>query len=159
MANRPRALVSACLLGVRCRYDGGSQRCPGIDRLMEHMELIPVCPEQLGGLPTPRTPSERRDGRVFARDGRDVTDAFLRGAEETCRLAALYGARFAVLKQRSPSCGSSAVYDGSFTGRTVSGSGVTAQRLRQAGLEVFSEEQMDALIKQFECGRKDDAHG
>ena len=146
MVEKRRALVSACLLGMRCRYDGQGQRCPGIDALMDELELIPVCPEQLGGLPTPRAPSERLGDRVVTRHGADVTEAFARGAEETCRLAELYGARLAILKQRSPSCGSSAIYDGSFSGRIVPGSGVTASRLRDMGVEVFSEEDLDALF-------------
>ena len=149
MKEKRRALVSACLLGVRCRYDGQGQRCPSIDALMDELELIPVCPEQLGGLPTPRAPAERRGDCVVTRDGADVTEAFARGAEETCRLAELYDARLAVLKQRSPSCGSGAIYDGSFTGRTVPGSGVTARRLRDMGVEVFSEEDVEALVDRW----------
>ena len=150
MKAKPRALASACLLGVRCRYDGNGQRCPGIEALMDRLELIPVCPEQLGGLPTPRTPSERRGSRVIARDGADVTEAFARGAEEVCRLAEMYGARLAILKQRSPSCGSGVIYDGSFSGRTVAGSGVTAARLRDMGVEVYSEDDLDDLTARLD---------
>ena len=90
MDRKPRALVSACLLGAACRYDGGSQALNRRDALLERCEVVPVCPEQLGGLPTPRTPSERREGRVVSRDGADVTDAFARGAE-ALRLAGLPG--------------------------------------------------------------------
>lgn len=132
-------LISACLIGVECRYDGGGQLLPGLDELMARYQLIPVCPEQLGGLPTPRTPSERRDGRVVTRDGADVTEAFRRGAAQACRIARLYGARLALLKARSPSCGHGEIYDGSFTGRRVPGSGVTAEALAAMGITVYSE--------------------
>ena len=107
-------LISACLLGVRCRYDGGSKPQEPILRLMEKYTLIPVCPEQLGGLPTPRLPSERIGAQVVMKDGTDVTAAYRRGAEEALRLARLFGCRRAVLKERSPSCGSGTIYDGSF---------------------------------------------
>lgn len=137
--NRPRMLISACLLGVNCRYDGNSQTLPELSRLMERYELIPVCPEQLGGLPTPRTPSERRDGRVVARDGKDVTEAFSRGAFQVCRIARLYGAELALLKARSPSCGHGEIYDGSFTGHRVPGNGVTAEALAAMGVTLYDE--------------------
>ena len=101
-----KLLVSACLLGVACRYDGRSKLHPLAQKLCRRHEVIPVCGEILGGLPTPRLPSERREGGVFARDGGDVTDAFRRGAEEVVRLARLTGAQAAILKERSPSCGS-----------------------------------------------------
>ena len=146
MENRPRMLVSACLLGVECRYDGGGQAIDRLDALMARYELIPVCPEQLGGLPTPRTPAERREGRVVNRDGADVTDAFGRGAIQACRIAALYGAKLALLKARSPSCGRGRIYDGSFTGRLVPGDGVAARALMDAGLEVYTENEIDVLL-------------
>lgn len=146
MENRPRMLVSACLLGVECRYDGGGQAIDRVDALMARYELIPVCPEQLGGMPTPRTPAERREGRVVDRDGEDVTDAFGRGAIQACRIAALYGAKLALLKARSPSCGRGRIYDGSFTGRLVPGDGVAARALMDAGLEVYTENEIDVLL-------------
>lgn len=146
MEKRPRILVSACLLGIACRYDGGDNAIPEVRALAERFELIPICPEQLGGLPTPRPPAERRDGRVFTRDGKDVTDAFRRGAEQACRLAALFGARYAVLKARSPSCGRGAIYDGTFAHRLVPGDGVAARALADMGVAVFAEDQVAALI-------------
>ena len=150
MKPRPRALISACLLGVACRYDGTGQALESLDALMERYELIPVCPEQLGGLPTPRTPAELRNGRVITRDGADVTDAFSRGAAQTCALARLYGAKLALLKARSPSCGSGGVYDGSFTGKIVPGEGVAAGALRAMGVRVYSEENAEVLLKETE---------
>ena len=149
MDDRPRILVSACLLGVVCRYDGKGQAIPRLNELLAACEVIPVCPEQLGGLPTPRTPSERVGEKVLAQDGTDVTCAFARGAMEALRLARLTGARLALLKARSPSCGSGEIYDGSFTGRTVPGNGVAAQALVDAGIEIFNEGQIDRLLSKL----------
>ncbi len=150
MHRKPRILVSACLLGARCRYDGRANTCPAALALADCAELIPVCPEQLGGLPTPRTPAERRADRVVARDGTDVTDAFLRGAEAACALADRLGARYAMLKSRSPSCGYGKIYDGSFTGRLVAGSGVAAAALAARGVRVFDEYDAEALRQMIE---------
>ena len=125
-----RILISACLLGARCRYDGVSKLQPWISDLAERHILVPVCPEQLGGLPTPRPPAERRGDRVMTRDGGDVTAQYRRGAEEALRLCRLLGCEAALLKERSPSCGSGMVYDGTFTGVLTAGEGVTAELLR-----------------------------
>ena len=143
---KPRLLVSACLLGVNCRYDGGGKAMAEIGELMELAELIPVCPEILGGLPTPRTPSERIGERVMARDGEDVTAAFRRGAGEALKLAELFGARHALLKERSPSCGAGQIYDGSFSGGLKPGDGVAAELLKANGIEVFGESRVCELI-------------
>ena len=133
-------LVSACLLGTPCRYDGKSKADARVLALAESRAMIPVCPEQLGGLPTPRPPAERRGGQIVALDGADVTDAFARGAEETLRLARLFGCQRAILKARSPSCGRGRIYNGSFTGKLVSGDGVAAALLTENGVEVYGEE-------------------
>ena len=138
-------LVSACLLGCPCRYDGTAKADPRVLALMERHTLIPVCPEQLGGLPTPRLPSERREGGVFDRGGKDVTAHYRQGAEEVLRLARLYGCTHAVLKERSPSCGSGQIYDGSFSHVLVPGSGVAAELLAQNGITVLGESQADIL--------------
>lgn len=143
-------LVSACLLGVNCRYNGKGELAPGIRELMERCHPVPVCPEIMGGLPTPRTPAERSGGRVITRDGDDVTDAYERGAEEAVRLAKLYGCRYAVLKERSPSCGSGTIYDGTFTGTQIPGDGVTAARLAQEGVAVYGESSIGQLISDME---------
>ena len=137
-----RILISACLLGVSCRYDGKSRACPEAVRLLENHELIPVCPEQLGGLPTPRPPAEIQNGQVVSRTGDDVTAAYRRGAEETLRLCRLAGCRAAVLKANSPSCGCGQVHDGSFSGALVPGSGITAQLLKDHGVRVLTEEDL-----------------
>ena len=147
MVSRPRMLISACLLGVECRYDGSGQMLPSLEALMERYELIPVCPEQLGGLPTPRTPAERQGGRVVNREGKDVTAAFSRGAEQACQIARLYGAHLALLKARSPSCGCGEIYDGSFSGRRIPGNGIAAERLTAMGVEVYTEADAEALIQ------------
>lgn len=134
-----KILVSACLLGACCRYDGKSVPNEDIIALGKKHQLVPVCPEQLGGLPTPREPAEIKDGRVVTRDGRDVTEQFERGASETVKLAKTLECEMAVLKERSPSCGCKKIYDGSFSGNTVIGNGVTARMLIQNGICVFGE--------------------
>ena len=139
-------LISACLLGAACRYDGGRQPMTGLERLMERYHLIPVCPEQLGGLPTPRDPAERRGERVMTRGGNDVTAQFESGASEALRLARQFGCAKALLKERSPSCGHGQIYDGSFTGRKIPGSGVTAGLLALHGIAVFGESQWEELL-------------
>ena len=143
-----KILVSACLLGVSCRYDGKSKPHPDVVRLMEKHTLIPVCGEVMGGLPTPRTPAERQGERVVTKDGRDVTVEYRRGAEEVLRLAKLYGATVAVLKERSPSCGSGEVYDGTFTGTLTDGFGVTAELLRDNGIRVIGETAIRTLMEE-----------
>ena len=142
-----RLLISACLLGVACRYDGRSKPHPGAVELARQHELIPVCPEQLGGLPTPRKPSERREERVVMVDGTDVTDQYRRGAEETLRLCRTLGCQAAILKERSPSCGKEQIYDGTFTGTLTDGWGVTAELLRENGIPVYGESEMGELLK------------
>ena len=139
-------LVSACLMGFGCRYDGGVRRLSCLDALGERHVLIPVCPEVMGGLPTPRPPSEIRDGRVITRDGRDVTQAFLRGAQEAARLAQACGCGGALLKERSPSCGLGQVYDGTFTGTLTDGDGLCARLLVGRGLRVIGESQVEELL-------------
>ena len=143
---KERILISACLLGVCCRYDGAGKRHPLAARLLERYELIPVCPEQLGGLPTPRPPAERRGDRVVTQNG-DVTEQYARGAEETLRLCKLLDCQAAVLKERSPSCGHGAVYDGTFSGTLTAGDGVTAELLTAHGIPVYGESQMQELLK------------
>ncbi len=134
-------LVSACLMGFDCKYSGGNNALSPetLDALRRSFRLIPVCPETAGGLPTPREPSERRGERVVSRDGRDVTAAFQKGAALTLRLAKRYGAKRALLKCNSPSCGSGMIYDGSFSGTLIPGDGVTAELLKSRGIAVIGE--------------------
>ena len=128
-----RILISACLLGARCRYDGVSKLQPWISDLAERHILVPVCPE------------ERRGDRVMTRDGGDVTVQYRRGAEEALRLCRLLGCEAALLKERSPSCGSGMVYDGTFTGVLTAGEGVTAELLRAQGIPVYGESRVAEL--------------
>ncbi len=139
-------LISACLLGIRCRYNGTDKRDVRIAKLKEKHHLIPVCPEIYGGLPTPRDPSERVGDKVMGKNGQDVTEEFVRGAEETLALARLYGCKYAVLKERSPSCGFGEIYDGTFSGALTSGSGVAAELLAQNGVIVLGESRMEELL-------------
>ena len=139
-------LISACLLGCACRYDGKSKPHPLAVELARRGLAVPVCPEQLGGLPTPRKPSERQGGRVVMADGRDVTAEYRRGAEEALHLARLYGCTAAVLKERSPSCGKGQIYDGTFTGTLTAGNGVTAELLTAGGIKVYGESELEKLL-------------
>lgn len=143
-------LVSACLLGIRAKYDGGDNTVPQLVEKCKSGGIIPVCPEQLGGLTTPRQPCEISGGtgddvlegkaRVITKDGSDVTQAFVEGAKQVLRIARLYGADMAILKKRSPSCGCCQIYDGSFSGQKIPGAGVTAALLLKNGIKVYSEE-------------------
>ena len=143
-------LVSACFAGVHCRFDQRHAREELIEEMVKRGEAIPVCPEQLGGLSTPRLPAEIVGGdgddvldgeaKVIDKAGNDVTEAFIRGAEQVLALAKKIGAKEAILKEKSPSCGSCWIYDGSFSGRKRAGWGVTAALLRRHGIRVYSEE-------------------
>jgi len=135
-------LCSACLLGIRCRYDGKSKRNRKVIELTKKEILIPVCPEQLGGLPTPREPAEQKGKKVFTRSGKNVTKKFLKGAKEVLRVAELFGIKEAILKQKSPSCGCGKIYDGTFTGKLIKGDGVTTSLLKKNKIKVISEEDL-----------------
>ena len=139
-------IVSACLLGIGCRYDGKHKANPEVLRLKEKYNLIPVCPEIYGGLPTPRVPSERIGESVMMKDGTDVTDNYKRGALETLELCRIYGATTAILKERSPSCGKGEIYDGTFTGALTARDGVTAELLIAEGIRVLGESEINILL-------------
>lgn len=138
-------LVSACLLGVSCRYDAKSKPNENVIGLMKKYNLIPVCPEILGGMATPRLPSERKSDKVFSKCGDDVTKQFIHGAEEALRLANMYGCKKAVLKEKSPSCGFGKIYDGTFSGKLINGNGVAADLLSAAGIAVFGENSSELI--------------
>lgn len=141
--------VSACLLGEACRYDGTARPCARVAALGARHELVPVCPERAGGLPVPRPPAEiagRDPLRVVDAEGRDLTEAFARGASLSAGEALAAGCAGAVLKSRSPSCGPGAVYDGTFSGALVPGWGLAAALLRDAGLPVVDEDADFALL-------------
>lgn len=145
-----KILVSACLLGKSCKYSGGSNKNERVIALGEKHQLVPVCPEYSAQLPIPRPPAEILGGRVFNNLGEDITEKFLDGAEKTLYIAEEYGCRIAVLKERSPSCGFGTIYDGTFSGKTVSGNGITAQLLYDNGIRIFGESQIDRLKKILE---------
>lgn len=143
-------MISACLIGCECRYDQKSCRDQELEQLLREGKVIPVCPEQLGGLPTPRPPAEIVGGdgfdvldgkaRIVDQKGNDVTEEFLAGARQALKLAQTVGATSAILKENSPSCGSTFVYDGTFSGKKVTGTGLTAALFRRHGIEVQSEQ-------------------
>ena len=146
-------LISACLLGCPCRYDGASKPIPeNIRALLDTDTLIPVCPECLGGLPTPRPPAERQGERVINRSGQDVTAEYERGAREILRLARLYRADGVILRDRSPSCGTNGIYDGTFTATLSEGMGVCAALLSREGIRIFDENRNDMTLKNKKIG-------
>lgn len=142
-------LVSACLCGVNCKYSGGNNFNDNCLKLLEKGEAILICPEQLGGLTTPRNPSEivgktedvinNKDGKVIMNSGEDVTQSFLKGAEEALKIAKAAGVKQAILKDGSPSCGCNFIYDGTFTGKKIKGKGITAYILEKQGIKVISD--------------------
>ncbi|PJG58102.1 DUF523 domain-containing protein [Aeromonas cavernicola] len=142
-----RVLVSACLLGQPVRYDGQSKGMVSawLSELGAEGRLLAFCPEVAGGLPTPRAPAERQGERVVTVSGQEVTAEFARGAELALALCQAEGIRFALLKEGSPSCGSSRIYNGRFAGVSVAGEGITTALLRRHGIAVFSEDQLPAL--------------
>lgn len=151
MKNKPKILISACLLGENCKYNGGNNAdaipVDALDKLDQIYELVTVCPECMGGLTTPREPAEIcASGRVLTKfSGRDVTAEFISGAQICADIARKNDCKIAVLKERSPSCGSGEIYDGSFTGRIVSGDGLTTSALKKLGVRVVGESALSEL--------------
>ncbi len=140
MKGKEKIAISACLLGEPCRYDGASQAVEELISLEDRYEWVPICPERLGGLSTPRTPSEIVGERVMMETGEDVTEEFFRGAEAALKIAMDAGVKRAILKSRSSSCGYGEVYDGSFSRRLTAGSGITAELFASWGIEIENEE-------------------
>lgn len=136
-------LVSACLAGINCKFNGTNKENEKIVELIKAGKAIPLCPEQLVGLPTPRKACEGPiDGKTFSEDKEDFTELFTKGAEETLRLCKKYNCTKAILKAGSPSCGSNKIHDGSFSGKLIDGDGITAKLLKENGIEVISEKEM-----------------
>ena len=146
-AKRFPYVVSACLAGLPCRYDGGGNACGAVVALVDAGLAVPACPETLGGLPVPREPCEQRGGRVVGRDGVDRTEAFLRGSRKALAVALAHGCRAAILKSRSPSCGCGRIYDGTFSRTLTQGMGTWARLLQEAGLDLYTEENLPPLEK------------
>ena len=138
-------LVSKCLLGYPCRYDGKSVPCVDIIALKDKYNLIPVCPEELGGLPTPRIPAEVVGDRVIRRNGQDITAEYTMGAKIALTYALENGCKIAILKSKSPSCGKGTIYDGSFTGTLTHGDGITVRLLESRGIQVINEKEAEKL--------------
>ena len=155
----PAVLISRCLLGEAVRYDGGARALDEsvLARLRNRARLVPVCPELAGGLGVPRAPAQIVGGtardvlagraRVRTIEGEDVTPFFIAGGQQALRLARAHGCRFALLKEKSPSCGVHLVHDGTFSGHTVAGQGIAAAMLRAAGVRVFSEAETEDLLR------------
>ena len=141
-------LVSACLLGVHCRYDGNGVLQEELRELSKKHNLIPVCPEIYGGLATPRDPAERIGEQIVTKTGEDVTAQYTKGAEEILQLCKFYDCHYAILKERSPSCGYGRIYDGTFSGTLIDGNGVTAQLLAENGVEIYGESRIEELSHQ-----------
>ncbi len=135
-------IVSACLAGVKCRYDGNDNATNKVIEMVKKGIAIPICPEQLGGLQTPRIPAEIREEKVINKKGENVTSQFEKGAKETLRIAELANCHKAILKQSSPSCGYGKIYDGTHTGRIIKGNGLTAELLSQKGILILTEEDL-----------------
>lgn len=146
--SKETVLISACLLGMTCRYDGQSKPMPPqiLAALTARYHLVPVCPEVYGGLSTPRRPAERQGGRVVTACGDDVTAAFKAGAVQTLELALLLGCKLAIFKEKSPSCGTGIIYDGTFTRTLTSGDGITTALLQANGIRVVGESSIEAIL-------------
>jgi len=129
-------IVSGCLAGINCSYRGTNSEDASIVQLVQEGLAIPVCPEQLGGLTTPRPPAEVKNSRVVTIEGNDVTEAFLAGAKEVLKICQKYNCKEAILKSKSPSCGSGKIRDGNFNGTLIDGDGLTAQLLKEHGIKV-----------------------
>ena len=142
-----KILISACLVGDKVKYNGGDNLSSKIDALLEKYELIPFCPEVEGGLSIPRSPCEKVGDRIMNMDGEDVTDEFYKGAELAFNICLFMKIKIAILKEKSPSCGSKIIYDGSFSHKEISGMGVTAAYLKEKGITIYNEDEIDSLLK------------
>lgn len=136
---KEKILVSACLLGVNCKYSGGNNENDKVFEYLKDKEVIPICPEVWGGLSTPRAAAERKGDQVFTENGDNVTEAFQKGALESLNLAKKLGVKKALLKAKSPSCGSGKIYDGTFSRNLIDGDGVTASLFKENGIEIVTE--------------------
>ncbi len=140
---KEKILVSACLLGVNCKYDGTNNENKKVFEYLKDKEIIPICPEVWGGLTTPRDPSEIKGDRVYSNKGQDVTENFQRGAIESLNLAKKLGVKKALLKAKSPSCGNGIIYDGTFSGVKIEGYGMTSRLLKENGIDIITELDLD----------------
>lgn len=142
-----KILVSACLLGINCKYNGKNNYIEEIEEIKNKYQVFSFCPEESSGLPTPRTPSEIKDGKVFSKDGRDLSSYFIKGAEKALEICKKENIKLALLKEKSPSCGSSYVYDGSFSNKLIKSPGITSKLLMENSIKVYSENEIKNLLK------------
>ena len=140
--------VSACLLGENCKYNGLNNYNLDVAKLKNKFEFVPICPETFGGLPTPRVPSEIKGNKVYYKTGENVTKNFKDGANKSLKILLDNDIKIALLKDGSPSCGHTYIYDGSFTGMTKPGMGITTKLLKENGIKVYSEKELDKFIKE-----------
>ena len=156
MEKKIKVLISACLLGDNVKYSGGNNLTPELVTLLEkyNVKIVKICPECFSGLPIPRVPSEIRGDKVYGKDGRDITKEFLVGAEKTYQVAKNKEIDFAILKERSPSCGNSYIYDGSFSGKVIQGQGLTVRKLNEENIVIFSEENLEEIEKYLQVLNK-----
>ena len=143
-----KILISACLIGDKCKYNGGDNKNPLIEKLLEQYELIPFCPEVEGGLKTPRDPAEIIGERVKTESGSDVSFQYNRGADLASNICLYLDIKVAILKETSPSCGVNEIYDGTFSHRKIKGQGITTKRLRQMGVRVISENDIESFLSE-----------
>jgi uncharacterized protein YbbK (DUF523 family) len=135
-------IVSACLAGVKCRYNGQAFSIPEIIELVKKGQAIPLCPEILGKLPIPRLSAEQCDGGIFSRDGQDLTKEYIAGAKVALNIARLVGCKKAILKSKSPTCGCGKIYDGTFSGKLINGDGIFCEFLKEENIEVYTENEI-----------------
>lgn len=144
-----KILVSRCLLGINCRYDGGNNLIANLKSKFKGIEFVDICPEVDSKMETPRNPSEISEGKVLDKSGKDVTDFFEKGAQIALDVAQKENIKFALLKAKSPSCGSNYIYDGTFTGKIIKSDGKTAELLKKNGISVFTENELDELYEKI----------
>lgn len=139
-------VVSACLAGCKCRYDGKDNLCPKVKQLVEEGRAVTVCPEVMGGMTTPRIPSERKDSKIINSIGEDNTSYFIKGVEKSIEIVKEHNIKKAILKAKSPSCGNKYIYDGTFSKTLIEGKGLLAEKLSEIGVEIYDEgDDLDAL--------------
>lgn len=139
-------IISACLLGMNCRYDGNGFQTDIYSKLKDKVNLIPVCSEQMGGLTTPRLPVEIKNSMAVNKSGEDCSEQFKKGAEEVLNIAKMYNCKIAILKSNSPSCGFNKIYDGTFSGKLIDGDGITSELLHRNGIKIFNEKNFEKIL-------------
>lgn len=143
-----KIIISACLLGDKCKYNGKDNYQKEIEELKQYYDIVPICPETMGGLQIPRDPSEIYKERVISKKGKDVTKNFIAGKNQVINIVKYLHIKKAILKENSPSCGSNFIYDGTFTNKLIPGSGITAKALKELGVIVYTEADIEKLVQE-----------